>query len=192
MIICGVDPGLTRCGIGFIEAGASHRLSFIHVDLVRSSPHDPQDARLLAIFNGLSRQLDTYLPDVVSIERVFAQENRNTVLGTAQAAGLAMVAAAQRGIPVALHTPTEAKLAVTGNGKANKAQVQTMVAKILSLNALPSPPDAADSLALAICHALRPEGAIQGGEREEHLTQAQKQWADAARKAQSSRVHRNM
>ena len=192
MIICGVDPGLTRCGVGIIEAGPSRRLSFIHVDVVRSDPHQPQDARLLTIFNGLCAHMDAYLPDVVSIERVFAQENRNTVLGTAQAAGLAMVAAAQRGIPVSLHTPTEAKLAVTGNGKADKAQVQTMVAKILSLNAPPSPPDAADSLALAICHALRPEGVIQGGEREGHLTAAQKQWVQALQKSGKRGVRRDM
>ena len=192
MIICGVDPGLTRCGVGIIAAGSARRLSFIHVDVIRSSPQDPQDIRLLAVFNGLSQKFGTFVPDVVSIERVFAQENRNTVLGTAQAAGLAMVAAAQRGIPVALHTPTEAKMAVTGNGQANKDQVQAMVAKILSLNEPPSPPDAADSLALAICHALRPSGAIQGGEREQHLTTAQKQWTDAVRSLKSKGVRRDM
>ena len=155
------------------------------MDVIRSSPQDPQDIRLLAVFNGLSQKFGTFVPDVVSIERVFAQENRNTVLGTAQAAGLAMVAAAQRGIPVALHTPTEAKMAVTGNGQANKAQVQAMVAKILSLNEPPS-------LALAICHALRPSGAIQGGEREQHLTAAQKQWTDAVRSLKNKGVRRDM
>lgn len=116
MIILGVDPGLTRCGVGVIEAGEHRRLSFIHVDVVRSSPDITQDLRLLAIYNGLSEKMDRFAPDAVSIERVFAQSNRNTVLGTAQAAGLAMLAAAQRNIPVALHTPTEAKLAITGNG----------------------------------------------------------------------------
>jgi crossover junction endodeoxyribonuclease RuvC len=123
----------------------------------------------------------------VSIERVFAQSNRNTVLGTAQAAGLAMLAAAQRGIPVALHTPTEAKLAITGNGKAEKIQMERMVTTILKLDRLPTPADAADALALAICHALRPGGALQGGEREEHLTQAQRQWAAASQRATKRR-----
>ncbi len=173
MIILGVDPGLTRCGVGVIEAGAYRRLSFIHVDVVRSDPKTSQDLRLLAIYNGL----------VEKIERVFAQENRNTVLGTAQAAGLAMLAAAQRGIPVALHTPTESKLAITGNGKAEKIQMERMVARILGLNTLPKPADAADALAIAICHALRPAGALQGGEREQHLTAAQRQWAQASQKA---------
>lgn len=193
MIILGVDPGLTRCGVGVIEAGVSRRLSFIHVDVVRSNPEVSQDLRLLAIYNGLAEKIEQFCPDTVSIERVFAQENRNTVLGTAQAAGLAMLAAAQRNIPVALHTPTEVKLAVTGNGKADKVQVERMVMRLLRLNVMPTPADAADALAQAICHALRPSGALQGGEREEHLTPAQRQWALAQRKARSSSgVNRGM
>ena len=148
MIILGVDPGLTRCGVGVIEAGEHRRLSFIHVDVVRSSPDITQDLRLLAIYNGLSEKMDRFAPDAVSIERVFAQSNRNTVLGTAQAAGLAMLAAAQRNIPVALHTPTEAKLAITGNGQAQKIQVERMVK--IHQNGLP---DAADALALAMVNA---------------------------------------
>lgn len=193
MIIMGVDPGLTRCGVGVIEAGAPRRLSFIHVDVVRSDPKMSQDLRLLAIYNGLVEKIERFVPDVVSIERVFAQENRNTVLGTAQAAGLAMLAAAQRNIPVALHTPTESKLAITGNGKAEKIQVERMVARILGLNTLPQPADAADALAVAICHALRPQGALQGGEREQHLTPAQRRWAEASHQAARRRgVRRDM
>ncbi|MEK0209139.1 crossover junction endodeoxyribonuclease RuvC [Bifidobacterium mongoliense] len=180
MMILGVDPGLTRCGVGVIEAGASRRLSFIHVDVVRSDPQTSQDLRLLAIYNGLAEKIERFAPDTVSIERVFAQENHNTVLGTAQAAGMAMLAAAQRGIPVALHTPTEVKLAITGNGRAEKIQIERMVARILNLNVLPKPADAADALAQAICHALRPAGSLAGGEREQHLTTAQRQWAEAA------------
>ena len=191
MIILGVDPGLTRCGVGVIEAGAHRRLSFIHVDVVRSAPDRSQDLRLLAVYNGLSEKIERFAPDAVSIERVFAQDNRNTVLGTAQAAGMAMLAAAQRGIPVALHTPTESKLAITGNGKAEKAQVERMVARILGLNEPPKPADAADALAVAICHALRPQGALQGGEREQHLTPAQRQWAMAAQRSRRGGGGRN-
>ena len=106
---------------------------------------------------------------------------------------LAMLAAAQRGIPVALHTPTESKKAITGNGKADKIQMERMVARILGLNTLPKPADAADALAIAICHALRPAGALQGGEREQHLTDAQRQWALASQKAARQRgVRRGM
>ena len=193
MIVLGVDPGLTRCRVGVIEAGAYRRLSFIHVDVVRSDPHESQDLRLLKIYDGLCAKMDEFIPDTVSIERVFAQENRNTVLGTAQAAGMAMLAAAQRGIPVALHTPTESKMAITGNGKAEKIQMERMVARILNLNALPTPADAADALAIAICHALRPSGALEGGEREQHLTPAQRQWAQATQHATRRRgVRRGM
>ena len=193
MIVLGVDPGLTRCGVGVIEAGAYRRLSFIHVDVVRSDPHESQDLRLLKIYDGLCAKMDEFIPDTVSIERVFAQENRNTVLGTAQAAGMAMLAAAQRGIPVALHTPTDSKMAITGNGKAEKIQMERMVARILNLNALPTPADAADALAIAICHALRPSGALEGGEREQHLTPAQRQWAQATQHATRRRgVRRGM
>lgn len=187
MLICGIDPGLTRCGVGIVEVSNNRKISFVHVDVVRSIVQVSQDLRLLSIYEGIAHKLDTFIPDVVSVERVFSQENRSTVLGTAQAAGVAMLAAAQRGIPVALHTPTEAKLAVSGNGKANKKQVEIMVARILSLNVIPQPADAADALALAICHALRPAGAIQGGEREEHLTEAQKKWAEAHRLVKSRR-----
>ena len=183
MIILGVDPGLTRCGVGVIEVDAPRRISFRHVDVVRSDPDTSQDLRLLEIYNGLAEKIVRFMPDAVSIERVFAQSNRNTVLGTAQAAGMAMLAAAQHGIPVALHTPTEAKLAITGNGRAHKVQVERMVMRLLDLNIMPTPPDAADALALAICHALRPAGALQGGEREEHLTAAQRQWAQATEQA---------
>ncbi|MDK7191970.1 crossover junction endodeoxyribonuclease RuvC [Bifidobacterium sp. UMB1197] len=193
MMILGVDPGLTRCGVGVIEAGVSRRLSFIHVDVLRSNPKTSQDLRLLEIYNGLVGKIERFSPDVVSIERVFAQENLNTVLGTAQVAGVAMLAAAQRGIPVALHTPTEVKLAVAGNGGAGKQQVERMVARLLNLNVLPTPADAADALAQAICHALRPAGALQGGEREQHLTAAQRKWAESLRAARgSSSVGRGM
>lgn len=155
---------------------------------MRSDPKTSRDLRLLAIYNGLVEKIERFAPDAVSIERVFAQENRNTVLGTAQAAGLAMLAAAQRGIPVALHTPTESKLAITGNGKAEKIQMERMVARILGLNTLPKPADAADALAIAICHALRPAGALQGGEREQHLTAAQRQWAQASQKQRADKA----
>ncbi|MFU0464045.1 crossover junction endodeoxyribonuclease RuvC [Gardnerella vaginalis] len=193
MMILGVDPGLTRCGVGVIEAGVSRRLSFIHVDVLRSNPKTSQDLRLLEIYNGLVEKIERFSPDVVSIERVFAQENLNTVLGTAQVAGVAMLAAAQRCIPVALHTPTEVKLAVAGNGGAGKQQVERMVARLLNLNVLPTPADAADALAQAICHALRPAGALQGGEREQHLTAAQRKWAESLRAARgSSSVGRGM
>lgn len=185
MTIMGIDPGLTRCGVGVIEVPEDRRLRFVHVDVLRSSPEDSQDIRLLQIWRGLNGKMDRFAPDVVSIEQVFAQHNVNTVLGTAMVAGLAMVAAADRNIPVAVHTPSQVKLAVTGNGTARKPQVEMMVARILGLNKPPTPPDAADALAQAITHALHPNGELLGGEREQHLTAAQRQWTVQLQRARN-------
>jgi crossover junction endodeoxyribonuclease RuvC len=97
-------------------------------------------------------------PDVIAVERVFSQHNVRTVMGTGQAAGVALLLAAKAGIPVMLHTPSEVKASVTGNGRANKAQVAMMVQKILNLDAIPKPVDATDALALAICNIWRGAG----------------------------------
>lgn len=152
--VLGVDPGLTRCGIGVIEAAGS-RLSLVHVQVLRSEQDLPVERRLLALHNGLADCLARWQPDAVAVERVFSQHNVRTVMGTAQVGALALVAAARAGLPVAVHTPSEVKAAVTGSGRADKAQVGEMVRRLLGLAAAPSPADAADALALAICHAFR-------------------------------------
>ncbi|MFI0453037.1 crossover junction endodeoxyribonuclease RuvC [Actinomadura sp. 6N118] len=155
MRVLGVDPGLTRCGVGVVEGAPGKPLRLVSVDVVRTSPDDDIATRLLGIELGLEALLDELQPDAVAVERVFAQHNVRTVMGTAQAAGIAMVCAARRGIPVAMHTPSEAKAAITGNGRADKAQVTAMVTRLLRLDAPPKPADAADALALAICHVWR-------------------------------------
>jgi crossover junction endodeoxyribonuclease RuvC len=155
MRVLGVDPGLTRCGIGVIDGAAGRQLSLVHVDVLRTPANDDLGARLLAIAVGLDEAVATYRPDVVVVERVFAQQNLRTVTGTAQASGLAIVAASRLGIPVRLHTPSEVKAAITGSGVADKAQVTAMVTRILKLSVAPSPADAADALALAICQIWR-------------------------------------
>jgi crossover junction endodeoxyribonuclease RuvC len=155
MRVLGVDPGLTRCGVGVVDGASSRRLSLVHVSVLRTPADDDLAARLLALEVGLEAVLDELRPDAVAVERVFSQHNVRTVMGTAQAGAIAIAAAARRGIPVALHTPSEVKAAVTGNGRADKAQVGTMVARLLGLDAAPSPADAADALALAICHVWR-------------------------------------
>ncbi|RPF21102.1 crossover junction endodeoxyribonuclease RuvC [Myceligenerans xiligouense] len=178
MRVLGVDPGLTRCGVGVVDSLPGRRARMAGVGVIRSDAGLTVDLRLLRIADGLEEWLDAHLPDVVAVERVFAQHNVASVTGTAQAAGLAMVAAARRGIPVALHTPSEVKAAVTGSGRADKAQVTKMVTRILRLDDPPKPADAADALALAVCHLWRPAGALHGGERHE-LTSAQRAWAAA-------------
>ncbi|WP_402465140.1 crossover junction endodeoxyribonuclease RuvC [Isoptericola aurantiacus] len=189
MRVLGVDPGLTRCGVGVVDSLSGRRAELVGVGVLTSSPETSTDLRLLRISEGLETWLTEHTPDVVAVERVFAQNNRGTVMGTAQVAGLAMVAAARRGVPVALHTPSEVKAAVTGSGRAGKEQVQRMVANILRLPSAPQPADAADALALAITHLWRPAGALQGGDRHQ-VTPAQRAWAAAERRAQTSSRYR--
>ncbi|MCK9793494.1 crossover junction endodeoxyribonuclease RuvC [Isoptericola sp. 4D.3] len=186
MRVLGVDPGLTRCGVGVVDSLPGRRARLVDVGVVGSDPATSIDLRLLHVAAGLDEWLDRHVPDVVAVERVFAQHNLGTVMGTAQVAGLAMVAAARRGIPVAMHTPSEVKAAVTGSGRAGKEQVQRMVARILGLDDLPRPADAADALALAVTHLWRPAGALQGGERNE-LTPAQRAWAAAEQDARKGK-----
>ena len=155
MRVLGVDPGLTRCGIGVVDGMPGRRLVMVRADVVRTPADAEISARLLAVERGIEEWLTAWQPDAVAVERVFSQHNVRTVMGTAQAAGVAIVCAARRGIPVALHTPSEVKAAVTGNGRADKAQVTMMVTRLLRLADAPRPADAADALALAICHIWR-------------------------------------
>ena len=155
MRVLGVDPGLTRCGLGVVEGVASRPLRAVAVGVVRTPSDGDLGSRLLAIAEALETWLDTYAPDAVAVERVFSPHNVRTVMGTAQVSGLALVAATRRGLPVALHTPSEVKAAVTGSGRADKAQVTSMVTRLLRLDVSPHPADAADALALAICHIWR-------------------------------------
>ena len=155
MRVLGVDPGLTRCGIGVIEGAPGKQLRLIATDVIRTPASDGIGARLLALELELDRWLTRHEPDAVAVERVFSQHNVRTVMGTAQAGAVAIVCAARRGVPVALHTPSEVKAAVTGNGRAGKEQVTEMVSRLLQLADPPRPADCADALALAICHLWR-------------------------------------
>lgn len=180
----GVDPGLTRCGLGAVTCTQGRTVRIVDVGVATSSPQVASELRLVAIADEIETWLERLQPDAVAVERVFAQSNVSTVTGTAQVAGLAMVAAARRGIPVALHTPSEVKAAITGNGRAGKEQVTTMVTRILELPTPPRPADAADALALAICHAWR-QGVPSPGDRSAQ-TSAQRAWAQAEASARRS------
>jgi crossover junction endodeoxyribonuclease RuvC len=151
----GVDPGLTRCGIGVVDGSPGRALRLVHVEVVRTAADAEVGFRLLAQADAIAAAIAAFEPDVVAVERVFSQQNVRTVMGTAQVAGLAIVAATRAGLPVALHTPSEVKAAVTGSGSAGKAQVGTMVTRLLRLPDTPRPADAADALALAICQLWR-------------------------------------
>jgi crossover junction endodeoxyribonuclease RuvC len=155
MRVLGIDPGLTRCGVGVVDGEVGRPLRLVDVGVLRTSSSVAVPERLVSIERGIEAWLDEHRPDAVAIERVFARSDVSTVMGTAQASGIAMVAAARRGLPVALHTPSEVKAAVSGSGRADKAQVGLMVTRILRLDAVPKPADAADALALAITHIWR-------------------------------------
>ncbi len=155
MRVLGVDPGLTRCGLGVVEGSTGRPLTMVAVGVVTTPASADIGARLLAIECEIEVWLREHRPDAVAVERVFSQHNVRTVMGTAQASAVAIVAAARAGIPVALHTPSEMKAAVTGSGRADKAQVGAMVTRILRLTEAPRPADAADALGLAICHVWR-------------------------------------
>ncbi|CCB77991.1 MULTISPECIES: crossover junction endodeoxyribonuclease RuvC [Streptomycetaceae] len=155
MRVLGVDPGLTRCGIGVVDGAPGKPLRMAGVGVVRTPADAPIGERLVLIERGIESWLDEHRPEFVAVERVFSQHNVRTVMGTAQASAVAILCASRRGLPVALHTPSEVKAAVTGSGRADKAQVGSMVTRLLRLAAPPKPADAADALALAICHIWR-------------------------------------
>ena len=153
--VLGVDPGLTRCGVGVVDGAPGRAPALVRVGVIRTPATDDIATRLLAIETEIESWLDACQPDAVAVERVFSQQNVRTVMGTAQAGAIAIASAARRGLPVALHTPSEVKAAVTGNGRAGKEQITTMVTKLLRITDPPRPADAADALALAICHLWR-------------------------------------
>ena len=157
--VLGVDPGLTRCGIGIVDAIGGRRARLVHAGVIRSDSEEPLEQRLLGIARGLRAVLEEFAPDAVGVERVFSQSNISTVMGTAQVSGIALLEAAERDIPVALHTPSEVKAAVTGSGRADKKQIQSVLVKVLGLDAAPQPADASDAVAIALTQLWRGGGA---------------------------------
>ncbi|SDW34816.1 crossover junction endodeoxyribonuclease RuvC [Amycolatopsis xylanica] len=155
MRVFGVDPGLTRCGFGVVDGGTGRSVSAVAVDVIRTPADMDLAQRLMGISDAAERWMDLYKPEAVAVERVFAQHNVRTAMGTAQAGGVVALAAARRNLPVVFHTPSEVKAAVTGSGRADKAQVTGMVMRLLKITESLGPPDAADALALAICHLWR-------------------------------------
>lgn len=155
MRVLGVDPGLTRCGVGVVESGRGRKVSCLAVGVVRTPADDELPARLRTVADGVEDWMRAHEPEVVAIERVFSQHNVRTVMGTAQVSGIVALAAARRDIPVAFHTPSSVKAAISGSGRADKKQVTAMVTKILGMTEPPKPADAADALALAVCHLWR-------------------------------------
>jgi crossover junction endodeoxyribonuclease RuvC len=130
-------------------------LTLVGVGVILTAADLPLEKRLMQLEKELEEWIDLHKPDVMAVERVFSQHNVRTVMGTGQAAGIALLVAARRNMPVMMHTPSEVKAAVTGSGRANKVQVAEMVKRLLNLEVIPKPVDATDALALAICHIWR-------------------------------------
>ncbi|BDZ63100.1 crossover junction endodeoxyribonuclease RuvC [Agromyces mangrovi Wang et al. 2018] len=197
MRVLGIDPGLTRCGVGVVDVAPDRRATLVDVVVLRSPADLAIERRLLRIAEGLDAILEEHRPHAVALERVFARSDVSTIMGTAQISGVAMHLAARRELTVALHTPSEVKAAITGYGRADKKQVGAMVARILGLETPPKPADAADALALAICHAWRSgpgSGAAAGGSSDVDAgaTPAQKAWLAAERAAKTSGAARSL
>jgi len=176
MRVLGVDPGLTRCGVGVGDGAPGRALMLVDVEVIRTASTSPLGDRLLSIESALEDAVRRHEPHAIAVEQVFSQHNVRTVMGTAQASGVAALVAARHGLSLALHTPSEVKAAVSGNGRADKAQVAAMVTRLLRLDARPRPADASDALALAICHVWR-------GSTQNRLAAATAQRRDAAKVA---------
>jgi crossover junction endodeoxyribonuclease RuvC len=158
MRVLGVDPGLTRCGVGVVDGVVGRPPTLVEAGVIRTPSDADLPLRLLAIEAGLEEWIARHRPEVVAVERVFSQHNTMTVIGTAQAAGVALLVAARHRLPVRQHTPSEVKAAITGSGRADKAQIGVMVTRVLRLAEAPKPADAADAVALAVCQLWRGAG----------------------------------
>lgn len=187
--VLGIDPGLTRCGVGLIEQGKGRAVSLLHVETLRSDSDLELSQRIALIGDAIERLIVEFKPASIALERVFAQANLRTVMGIAQISGVVLLLAARHKIPIALHTPSEVKAAVTGNGRATKEQVGQMVARILGLAEIPKPADSADALAIAITHAWR--GGVGAGVEAVStavgVTAAQEQWRAALSAAKKTK-----
>lgn len=152
--VLGIDPGLTRCGIGLV-AGPVARPELVAAACVRTAADLPLEQRLLTIHTAVLAAIDEHRPDAVAVERVLFSSNARTAMATGQAAGVALLAAADRGVVVAAYSPTDVKLTVAGSGRADKDAVGRLVAAQLRLAAVPTPADVADALAVALTHLAR-------------------------------------
>jgi len=152
MFVLGIDPGVTRCGYGFVRHEPGGKSTALAAGVLTTLPSAPLPERLASLHEDLSALLADLAPEVVVVERVLFSANARTAMATGQASGIALTLAHQAGCAVFTYSPNEVKLAVAGHGGADKRQVQRMVAILLGLDSPPRPADAADALALALTH----------------------------------------
>jgi crossover junction endodeoxyribonuclease RuvC len=180
--VLGVDPGLTRCGLGVV-AGPSSRPRLVHLDCIRTDRDAPLEQRLLAVHDAIVAVVEAHRPDAVAVERVLFSSNVRSAMATGQAAGVALLAAARVGLPVVPYSPNEIKETVAGSGSADKAAVGRLVAAQLGLAEVPRPADVADALAVALTHLARSRlaDAVAGTPAAGALAEAQQAAARATR-----------
>ena len=192
MRILGIDPGIAIVGFGLIESNRGS-VRMLQYGAVTTEAGLPLATRLVQIENDMTALIAQLKPDEIAVEELFFSKNITTGIAVAHGRGVILCTAERLGVPIFEYTPMQVKQAVAGYGLADKKQVMDMTKRLLKLKAVPKPDDAADALAIAICHALRPSGALEGGEREQHLTPAQRQWAQATQHATRRRgVRRGM
>lgn len=161
MIVLGFDPGTATTGYGVVEECAGS-LAMVVAGVIQTPAHTPPPARLKTIYNEVNRLIETHRPDFIATERLFFNKNETTALSVGRTIGVILLAAAEQDIPWQEYTPLQVKQAVTGIGSADKKQVQFMVTRLLGLKSVPKPDDAADALAVAICHAHSAKLAAKG------------------------------
>ncbi len=150
--IMGIDPGIAIVGFGFIDKNGS-KLTPVQYGCIQTEAHTPEEERLLHVYEAMMQLIEKYEPQMIAFEKLFFNRNVTTAMSVSQARGVAILAAAQKGLPVAEYTPMQVKQAIVGYGKAEKRQVQEMVRMFLNLQKIPKPDDVADALAVAVCHA---------------------------------------
>ncbi|WP_178020335.1 crossover junction endodeoxyribonuclease RuvC [uncultured Paenibacillus sp.] len=152
MRILGIDPGIAIVGFGFIDKQGS-KVTPVQYGCIQTEAHTPEEERLMHVYEAMVQLIDKYKPDAVAFEKLFFNRNVTTAMSVSQARGVLVLAAAQKGLPIAEYTPMQVKQAIVGYGKAEKRQVQEMTRMFLKLQAIPKPDDVADALSVAICHA---------------------------------------
>lgn len=157
-VILGIDPGLATCGYAVIEATARRSFRLIESGAIRTDSDENMNKRLEKIHNSVGTLVSDYKPETVAIEKIFFSNNQKTAILVAQARGVIILASSDA--KIASYSPLEIKKTITGYGKANKKQVQTMIQRLLGLNQLPSPNDAADAIGVSLCCGMETKSAI--------------------------------
>jgi crossover junction endodeoxyribonuclease RuvC len=152
MVVIGIDPGTARTGFGLVREAAPNQVVLVHYGVISTPAKSPLSARLVAIHEELQAILDEHSPESAAVEKLYFQKNVSTAMSVGQARGVILLALAQYGLEVEEYSPQDVKIALTGYGGAEKQQMQKMVQTLLNMDSQPSPDDAADALAVAICH----------------------------------------